>query len=138
MSGSWGGGMITGYLPTTTGTAHYPSGVSHAVYDDPDDADDHWDSNPDPTPSVPQPPKSPSLMNTVIQDLKTFIREHRTLIYSIVVILLVDHFFLGNKLTARIKGMVEKLLGSVESKVHAVCAGAAGTAAVVTTPAATA
>lgn len=60
-----------------------------------------------------------SLMNTFVSDIKEFVKEHRTIIYSVVVILLVDHFFLGNKLTNRIKGIVENLLCGVERKVSA-------------------
>lgn len=62
----------------------------------------------------------PSLMKTIVSDIKSFITEHRTVIYGLVLILLVDHFFLGNKLTARIKAMAEKMLGVVEKKVDAV------------------
>ena len=75
------------------------------------------------------PPKPKSLMNTVISDIKSFIKEHRSIVYSIVIILLVDHFFLDNKLTGRVKAMVEKLLGIVEKKVESVAGTASATPA---------
>ena len=56
-------------------------------------------------------------MSTITSDIKGFISQHRNVIYSVVLILLVDHFFLGGKLKERVKGMVEKLLGTVEKKV---------------------
>jgi hypothetical protein len=73
-------------------------------------------------------------MNTVVSDIKSFVREHRSIVYSIVIILLVDHFFLDNKLTGRVKGMVEKLLGVVEKKVESVMGHAAPAAAAPTPP----
>jgi hypothetical protein len=62
-------------------------------------------------------PTHHSFMSTITSDIKGFISQHRNVIYSVVLILLVDHFFLGGKLKERVKGMVEKLLGTVEKKV---------------------
>ena len=52
----------------------------------------------------------------MIDDLKSFIKEHRNIIYIVLAILLIDRFFLGGKLTERIKAMVEKMLGGIEKK----------------------
>ena len=56
-------------------------------------------------------------MKTVIDDIKAFLHEHRSTIYFVVVLLVIDHFFLGDRLTGRIKALAEKLLGAVEKKV---------------------
>lgn len=63
---------------------------------------------------------APNPMKSVITDLKAFISEHRSMLYTIALILLVDHFFLGGQLTQRIKAIIEKLLGKVEKKVDAI------------------
>ena len=63
-------------------------------------------------------PPHKGIMKTALDDIKNFIHEHRTAIYMVAAILLIDHFFLGGKLTARIKAMCEKLLGAAEKKIH--------------------
>ena len=55
----------------------------------------------------------------MIDDLKTFIKEHRNIIYIVLLVLIVDRFFLNGKLTERIKGMIEKMLGGIEKKLDA-------------------
>lgn len=87
------------------------------------------------TTTSPKPTPKPSIMNTVFSDIKSFISQHRGLIYGLAIVLLVDHFFLGNKLTARIKATVEKMLGYVENKVdHAIGHPVTVTTPVVTPP----
>ena len=55
-------------------------------------------------------------MNTMLDDLKSFVKEHRNVIYCIVGLLLIDRFFLGGKLTEKIKSLAERGLGAVEKK----------------------
>lgn len=59
-------------------------------------------------------------MNTITEDIKSFIKEHKNVIYYIVIILLVDHFFLNGKLREKTQALIEKLLGNVEKKINAV------------------
>ena len=56
-------------------------------------------------------------MKTIVADIKAFLTEHRSIIYFVVILLLIDHFFLGGKLQARLKAAAEKLLGAVEKKI---------------------
>lgn len=72
-------------------------------------------STPTPLPEKNQPTKG--LMKTMIDDVKEFIKEHRSIIYFVVVLLLIDRFLLDGKLTTKIKGMAERLLGAVEKKI---------------------
>jgi|HubBroStandDraft_3_1064219.scaffolds.fasta_scaffold94491_3 hypothetical protein len=60
------------------------------------------------------------LVKTVVADIKGFIAEHKTIIYSVIVLLLIDHFFLGGKLKERIKASAEKLFGVVEKKIEGI------------------
>lgn len=80
----------------------------------------------------PESPKNQSTMKTVIQDIKSFVSEHRNIIYGLVIVILIDHFFLGNKLSQRVKSMAEKMLGSVEKKVNDLTGGAVTPAPAVT------
>lgn len=59
-------------------------------------------------------------MKTMIDDIKAFIKEHRSIIYFVLVLLIIDRFLLGGKLTDRIKNMAERLLGVVEKKIDTV------------------
>ena len=58
------------------------------------------------------------LMKTILDDIKAFIIEHRNIIYFVVILLLVDRFLLGGKLTDRIKNIAENLLSVVEKKIE--------------------
>jgi hypothetical protein len=58
------------------------------------------------------------IMKTIVDDMKAFIAEHRKIIYFVVILLLIDRFFLKRALENRIKKMAEGLLGTVENKLH--------------------
>jgi hypothetical protein len=57
-------------------------------------------------------------MKTIIDDIKSFISEHRKIIYFVVILLIIDRFFLKRALENRIRTLAEKLLGTVEDKLH--------------------
>ena len=57
-------------------------------------------------------------MKTIIDDIKAFVAEHRKIIYFVLILLIIDRFFLKRALENRIRAMAEKLLGTVENKLH--------------------
>jgi hypothetical protein len=56
-------------------------------------------------------------MKQILEDVKGFVKEHRSVIYTVVFVLLVDHFFLDGKLVSRAKGILEKMLSGAEKKI---------------------
>lgn len=78
--------------------------------------------------------KEPSMLGTVSKDLKSFILEHKSTIYWIAVLLLVDHFFFNGAYRQKINGIMHKLIGKVEDTVDRGLHGAATTAATTTKP----
>lgn len=61
--------------------------------------------------------KSKSLMKTIIEDAKAFIHEHKSVIYTIILVLLVDHFFLNGRLKAKIQEVAHRFLNEAEKKI---------------------
>lgn len=55
-------------------------------------------------------------MKTMIDDIKAFIKEHRGIIYFVVILLIIDRFFLDGKMTHKIRAMAEKFFTVVEKK----------------------
>lgn len=62
-------------------------------------------------------PKEKSMFKEVVGDVKSFILEHRGIIYFIVAALLVDHFFFKGAFKARLQGMADKMVTKVEEKI---------------------
>ena len=58
------------------------------------------------------------IMKTILDDMKAFITEHRKVIYFVVILLIIDRFFLRRAMENRLKALAEKLLGKVEDKLH--------------------
>lgn len=72
-------------------------------------------------PAAIQPTKTKE--RTVFQEIKndvsSFIKEHRGVIYFIALALLIDHFIFKGVFKARLQAMLESLIGKVEAKVAA-------------------
>jgi len=51
----------------------------------------------------------------IVDDIKAIVKEHRGLIYGLVFILLIDHFFLNGSLKDKVKDILHKLLGKAET-----------------------
>lgn len=49
-------------------------------------------------------------MKEILKDLGQFLKEHRTVIYTVALIALVDHFILGGKFRDKLKELAEKAL----------------------------
>ena len=61
--------------------------------------------------------KNTIMNNTVTNDIKNFIKEHRQIIYWVVLALIVDHVFLNGQLTTKIKNIIHSLLNKAESSI---------------------
>lgn len=61
--------------------------------------------------------KGVSMFGQVQTDLKKFILEHKSTIYVVASLLLVDHFFFEGKFRHRLHDMMNKLLNKVEHKI---------------------
>lgn len=59
-----------------------------------------------------------SMLKEVSNDVKLFIREHKSMIYWILVLLTIDHFFFHGSFKEKLKEIMNKLVGKVEDKVH--------------------
>ena len=70
-----------------------------------------------------QPKNEPIKMETnmiteVATDMKKFIREHKSTIYWIMMLLIIDHFFFHGAFKDKLKASMEKFVGKVETKIH--------------------
>jgi hypothetical protein len=58
-----------------------------------------------------------NMNNTVTSDIKNFVKEHRQIIYWVVLALIVDHVFLNGQLRVKIKNIIQSLLNKAEASV---------------------
>lgn len=61
--------------------------------------------------------KEKTMLQEVASDIKGFIREHRGMLYFIIIALLVDHFVFAGAFKERLKALCENIVGKVEQKV---------------------
>ena len=59
-------------------------------------------------------------LKTVIGDVKGFVKEHRSTLYIIAIVFLVDHLVFEGAFRGRLKGLVDKLLNKAESSIAGV------------------
>ena len=59
------------------------------------------------------------MLKEITTDAKSFIQEHRNIIYWLALAFLADHFFFGGTFRARLNAMVEKMIGKVEKQLEA-------------------
>jgi hypothetical protein len=64
--------------------------------------------------------KGDNMLKEVSKDVKQFVSDNRNVVYTIALIVLVDHFLLGGKFRERLTAMCEKLLNKAEAKVDLV------------------
>lgn len=57
------------------------------------------------------------MFQEVKNDVTTFIKEHRGVIYFVALTLLIDHLIFKGVFKARLQNMMESLISKVESKV---------------------
>lgn len=58
-----------------------------------------------------------NMNNTVTSDIKNFVKEHRQIIYWVVLALIVDHVFLNGQLRSKIKNIIQSLLNKAETSI---------------------
>jgi hypothetical protein len=58
-----------------------------------------------------------NMNNTVTSDIKNFVKEHRQIIYWVVLALIVDHLFLNGQLRSKIKNIIQGLLNKAEASI---------------------
>lgn len=56
-----------------------------------------------------------SMLKTVSADLKGFIAEHKSTIYTVAALFLMDHIFFQGAFRERLHGIMNKMLGKVEA-----------------------
>jgi hypothetical protein len=64
--------------------------------------------------------KDTNMLKELVQDVRSFVNEHRSTFYMLGVILLVDHFVFNGSFRERLKSLVEKMLMKVEDKINKV------------------
>lgn len=64
--------------------------------------------------------KELSMFGEFKKDMKTFMAEHKGMIYGLIGIYLLDHFFLEGKLKAKLLDLCHRMLGKMENKIDAI------------------
>jgi hypothetical protein len=68
----------------------------------------------------PTPRKEKSVFNVIATDVKSFVVEHRSILYFVVIALIVDHLLFRGVFKARLQAMLESMISKVEEKVAGV------------------
>lgn len=58
-----------------------------------------------------------NMFKNILNDVRQFIEQHRSVIYWLALAFLVDHFFLNGKFREKLHGLVDKLLNKIEKQV---------------------
>lgn len=62
--------------------------------------------------------KKESYMKEILADARNFIKEHRTVIYTVALVVLVDHFVFKGQFREKLKDLVGKFLKKAEDQLH--------------------
>lgn len=62
--------------------------------------------------------KGTNMFSEVAQDMKVFVKEHKSLIYWVAVLFIFDHFFFQGAFKSKLKNIMDNLVGKVESKLQ--------------------
>lgn len=62
--------------------------------------------------------KEKSKMSEMLSDVKNYVREHRSVIYTVVLIVLADHFLLGGKLRHKLEALLNGALDKAQEKLN--------------------
>jgi hypothetical protein len=58
------------------------------------------------------------MLKEVAGDLREFVKQHRSVIYTVALVALVDHFCFNGALRGRIKTLLENMLSKAEAKIN--------------------
>lgn len=59
-----------------------------------------------------------SMLKEVSNDIRNMIRENKSIIYTILFLLILDKFFFNGAFKAKLSDVMHKLVGKVETKLH--------------------
>ncbi len=62
--------------------------------------------------------KGSSMFKSISDDLRGYVTANKDLLYTIVILLLIDQYVFGGAFRERLKGIVESLLKKTEDRVH--------------------
>lgn len=63
-------------------------------------------------------PKEGNMLSEVAKDMRGFVKEHKSMIYWVLVLFMLDHFFFQGSFKAKLKSMMDNLVGKIESKIN--------------------
>lgn len=58
------------------------------------------------------------MLSEVAKDMRGFVKEHKSMIYWVLVLFMLDHFFFQGSFKAKLKSMMDNLVGKIESKIN--------------------
>lgn len=62
--------------------------------------------------------KETNMVTEVVQDAKKFIKDHKSTIYVVAILLVVDHFMFNGAMKEKLKAIMQNLIGKVEAKLN--------------------
>lgn len=71
-----------------------------------------------PNPTTPKPPEKKSMFKEITADIKSFLLEHRGVIYFIAAALILDHFIFRGAFKSRLQSMADRVVTKVEEKIQ--------------------
>lgn len=69
-------------------------------------------------PTMPPTPEPSKRRNTMLQNVKGYIEKHKDILFTLGLVILVDHFLFKGALRERIKNTIEGALKKVEDAFH--------------------
>lgn len=61
-------------------------------------------------------PQGVKMLGSIGQDVKDFVRENKSVIYWIAIVMVVDHYFFQNAFRDKLKDLIHKVLGKVDAQ----------------------
>lgn len=65
-----------------------------------------------------KPKQETNMISEVSKDMKAFIKEHKSAIYWVAILMLCDHFFFHGAFKEKLREMMNKMIGKVEDKIQ--------------------
>lgn len=65
-----------------------------------------------------QTKKGENMITEIAKDAKAFIKEHKSLLYWVATLFVVDHFFFHGAFKEKLRDIMQKLVGKAEDKIN--------------------
>lgn len=65
-----------------------------------------------------KPIEGVNMITEVVKDLKQFVRDHKSTVYVIAILLIVDHFMFNGAMKEKLQSLMQNLIGKVEAKLN--------------------